>query len=114
MKEEDQFKTTFTTKWGTMAYKRMPFGLSNVGETFQKAMEIAFSNLMYKFVLVYLDDIIFYSQKVADHINHLKQIFKHCREFGISLNPKNYVFSIHEGKLLGYVVSKQGITMDSK
>ena len=57
VKEEDQFKTTFTTKWGTMGYKRMPFGLSNARETFQEAMEMAFNNLMYKFVLVYLDDI---------------------------------------------------------
>lgn len=112
MKEEDQFKTTFTTKWGTMAYKRMSFGLSNAGATFQKAMEMAFSNLMYKFVLIYLDDITVYSRKVTDHIDHLRQIFERCREFGISLNPKKCIFSVHEGKLLGYVVSKEGVTVD--
>ena len=72
VREEDQFKIAFTTKWGTMEYKRMPFGLSNTGATFQKAMEMAFSNLMYKFVLVYLDDVTIYSQKIADHIDHLR------------------------------------------
>lgn len=46
VKEEDQFKIAFTMKWGTMAYRRIPFGLSNAGTTFQKAMEMALSNLM--------------------------------------------------------------------
>jgi hypothetical protein len=112
VKEKDQFKTAFTTKWGTMAYRRMPFGLSNAGTMFQKAMDMAFQNLMYKFMLVYLDDITVYSKNAADHIGHLTQIFQRCREFGISLNPKKCVFAVHEGKLLGYVVSKQGITVD--
>ena len=57
VKSEDQLKTAFTTKWGTMAYKRMPFDLSNVGSKFQKTMDMAFNNLVYQFVLVYLDDI---------------------------------------------------------
>jgi len=35
-------KTTFTTPWGTFMYARMPFGLTNVGETFQRAMDLAF------------------------------------------------------------------------
>lgn len=112
VKEEDQFKTTFTTKWGTMAYRKIPFGLSNVGATFQKEMEMEFNNLMYQFVLVYLDDITIYSKKVVDHLSHLRQIFECCREFGVSLNPKKCVFVMHEGKLLGYIISKQGVTVD--
>lgn len=112
VKEEDQFKTAFTTKWGTMAYRKIPFGLSNAGVTFQKATDMAFSNLMYNFILVYLDDISVYSKKIVDHIDHLRKVFEHCWEFGISLNPKKCVFSVHEGKLLGYVVSREGITMD--
>ena len=95
-----------------MAYQKMPFGLSNTGATFQKAMHIAFKSLMYKFVLVYLDDITIYSKHATNHIKHLRKIFERCREFGISLNPKKCVFVVHEGKLLGYVVSKEGITVD--
>ncbi|KAH9317035.1 hypothetical protein KI387_018804, partial [Taxus chinensis] len=41
----DQHKTTFTTPWGTFAYKRMPFGLINTGVTFQRAMDLAFGSL---------------------------------------------------------------------
>ncbi|KAH9316904.1 hypothetical protein KI387_018673, partial [Taxus chinensis] len=67
VKEEDQFKTAFTTKWGTYAYQKMPFGLSNAGTTFQRAMDIAFKGYINEFIL---------------------------------------------GKLLGHVVSKDGITID--
>jgi hypothetical protein len=42
MSPSDQLKTTFRTSWGTYAYCKMPFGLINVGATFQRAMDIAF------------------------------------------------------------------------
>jgi hypothetical protein len=38
VKRTDKYKTTFTTQWGTFSYERMPFGLSNAGATFQRAM----------------------------------------------------------------------------
>ena len=50
---EDREKTTFTTSWGTFMYAKMPFGLMNVGETFQRAMDIAFIGERDKFVVVY-------------------------------------------------------------
>ena len=42
MAKEDRLKTTFRTKWGNFTYRRIPFGLINVGATFQRAMDIAF------------------------------------------------------------------------
>jgi hypothetical protein len=54
---EDQLKTTFRTKWGTYAYRKMPFRLINVGATFQRAMDIAFRGLLGECVVVYLDDV---------------------------------------------------------
>ena len=44
--EDDQYKTAFTTPWGTFAYRRMPFGLINAGVTFQRAMDLAFDGLI--------------------------------------------------------------------
>ena len=60
--KEDHLKTTFQTKWGTYAYDKMPFGLINVGATFQQAMDIAFKGLINKSIVVYLDDITIYSK----------------------------------------------------
>jgi len=54
---EDREKTSFTTPWGTFMYAKMPFGLMNAGETFQRAMDIAFIGEKDKLVVVYLDDI---------------------------------------------------------
>jgi hypothetical protein len=108
----DRLKTTFRTKWGTYAYQKMPFGLINAGTTFQRAMDICFRGLINKYVVVYLDDITIYSKNRSYHISHLKQIFERCRKYGISLNPKNSFFSLQEGKLLGFIVSKEGISID--
>ena len=63
MKEEEQFKTTFTTPWGTYVYVRMPFGLINVGATFQRAMDMAFHEFIDKFSVIYQDDLTTYSKK---------------------------------------------------
>lgn len=72
VKDEDQFKTAFTSKWGTIAFQRMPFGLFNVGVTFQRAMDHAFGDFINKIILVYLDDIIVFSKSRKDHLNHLR------------------------------------------
>ena len=53
----DQIKTAFTTPWGTFMYVKMPFGLMNAGATFQRAMDIAFSEDIGYFIIIYLDDI---------------------------------------------------------
>ena len=58
--DEDRLKTTFRTKWGTFSYKRMSFGLINAGETFQRAMDVAFRGLINKCVVFYLDDVTVY------------------------------------------------------
>jgi hypothetical protein len=85
LKEEDRHKTTFTTPWGTFEYLRMPFGLSNVGATFQRAMDYAFRGLIGKLIEIYQDDLTVFSKDGKTHIGHLKQVFERCREFGISL-----------------------------
>ena len=76
--EEDKLKTTFRTRWGTFAYRRMPFGLINIGATFHRAMDIAFHGLIGCSVVVYLNDIMIFSKKREEHAFHLKQIFERC------------------------------------
>jgi len=109
---DDRLKTTFRMKWGTYAYQKMPFGLINVGATFQRVMDIAFKGLINKTVVVYLDDISVSSKKRSNHLYDLNQIFQRCRRYGISLNPKKSFFALNQGKLLGFIVSKDGIYID--
>ena len=84
----DQLKTTFRTPWGTYTYRKMPFGLINARETFQRAMDIAFRGLIGKFVVIFLDDVTVFSKDRADHLSHLRKVFERCKKYGISLNPK--------------------------
>ena len=58
----DQIKTAFTTPWGTFMYVKMPFGLMNTGATFQRAMDIALSEGIGYFIIIYLDDITVFSK----------------------------------------------------
>ena len=112
VRKEYQHKTTFTTPWGTFHYVRMPFGLSNAGATFQRAMDYAFRGLIGKIIEIYQDDLTMFSKDEASHIKHLRQVFERCREFGISLNPSKSVFWVTEGKLLGHIISKYGVKVD--
>jgi hypothetical protein len=114
MNEQDKEKTAFTTPWGTFMYDKMPFNLMNAGATFQRAMEIAFIGERDKFVVIYLDDLTIFSKSDEEHLVHLKQTFENCRRFGLSLNPKKSHFTMQEGKILGHIVSKDGIKIDRK
>jgi hypothetical protein len=112
--EDDREKIAFTTPWGTFMYDKMPFGLMNAGATFQRAMDIALVGERDKFVVIYLDDLTIFSNSNAEHLVHLRQSFEKCRKFGLSLNPKKSHFAMQEGKLLGHIVSKDGIKVDPK
>jgi len=99
VKREDQLKTTFTTPWGTLMYLIMPFGLMNVGSTFQRAMDFSFRDLIQKIIEIYQEDLTIVSKNINDHVSHLRNFFKRCRKYGISLNPKKSIFGIDKGKL---------------
>eukprot|EP00253_Pinus_taeda_P026285 PITA_26285 len=105
-------KTAFTTPWGTFHYAKMPFGLKNVGATFQQAMNLAFTNEKDVFLVVCLDDLTMFSKSDEEHMYHLKIVFQKCRKYGVSLNPKKSLFAMDEGKLLGHIISKDGIRID--
>lgn len=65
---EDQRKTSFTTPWGTFMYAWIPFGLINVGATFQLVMDISFIWEQDKFLVIYLENITIISKGDAEHI----------------------------------------------
>ncbi len=91
--EDDRDKTTFTTPWGTFHYAKMPFRLKNVGETFHRAMDIAFANEKDVFLLISLDDLTVFSNSDEEHIYHLNLNFQRCGKYGISFNPKKSLFA---------------------
>jgi len=77
-------------------------------------MDIAFAEEKDKILVIYLDDITMFSKSDEEHAVHLRRVFKKCRRFGISLNPKKSNFAMKEGKLLGHIISAEGIKIDPK
>jgi hypothetical protein len=90
----------------------MSFGLMNAGATFQRATDIDFIAKKDRFVVIYLDEITVFSTSDEENLQHLTLTFEKCRRYGISLNPKKSHFSMEEGKILGHIVSHEGIKID--
>ena len=65
-------------------------------------------------MVIYLDDITVLSKSDEEHVAHMLKMFKKCRKFGISLNPKKSLFAMKEGKLLGNIISEEGIRIGPK
>jgi hypothetical protein len=86
IKPEDQQKMKFVCPWGTFAYRKMPFGLKNVGATFERAMNFSFHDLKH-IVEAYVDDLDTHSHKRADHATHCRLVFERCHYYRICLNP---------------------------
>ncbi|KAL4010970.1 hypothetical protein IC575_028012 [Cucumis melo] len=112
MAEEDREKTTFITLWGTFCYKVMPFGLKNAGATYQRAMVTLFHDMMHKEIEVYVDDMIAKSKTDEDHTTTLQKLFDRLRKYQLKLNPSKCTFGATLGKLLGFIVSEEGIKVD--
>jgi hypothetical protein len=112
--DEDRHKTTFTTQWGTFEYNRMPFSLLNAKSTFQRAVDFSFGDIISKINEIYQDDLTMFSKDRRTQVKHLKQVFKRCSKYKISLNPKKSVFKVDEGELLGHIVTNDRNRDDPK
>lgn len=111
---KDQEKTTFTCAWGTYCWNVMPFGLKNVGTTYQRAMMTIFHDMMHTFMEDYVDDILAKSHTRKEHLNILSKIFGRLERYQLRLNPKKCAFGVTSRKLLGYIISARGIDEDPR
>ena len=72
---DDQEKTSFITPTGNYHYNVMPFGLKNVGSTYQRMMTRIFEPQLGKNIEVYIDDMVVKNKVESEHINSLRNIF---------------------------------------
>ena len=84
----DVHKTAVTTPFGSFEFVRMPFGLRNAAQTFQRFMDEVFRGL--DFCYVYIDDLLIASKSLEDHLVHLRLVFERLRKY--SFPVKNYLW----------------------
>jgi hypothetical protein len=109
MKESDQLGTSFITPFRMFCYVTMPFGLRNVGATYQRCMQHVFGDHIGRTVEAYVDDIVVKTRKADDLVNDLRIVFDCLRANRGKLNSEKGVFGVSRGMLLGYIISQRGI-----
>jgi hypothetical protein len=109
MKEEDKASISFITPFGTYCFIRMPEGLKNAGSTFSRLTKTVLESQVCQNIFTYVDDIVVASKNKEDHLADLAETFANMRDAQLRLNPYKCVFGVHQGKILGYLVSHRGI-----
>jgi hypothetical protein len=109
---EDQEKTTFTCSFGTFTYLRMPFGLCNAPATFQRCMLSIFSDMVERFLEIFMDDFSVFSDSFDDCLTNLEKVLSRCEEKNLVLNWGKCHFMVTNNIVLGHIVSLKGIQVD--
>jgi hypothetical protein len=92
----------------------MVFGLKNGGATYQKCIHIMLESQIGRNIEAYIDNVVVKLKKYEDLLDNLKETFNNLHKYKMMFNPKKCVFGVSLGKLLGYMVSSQGIDASQK
>ncbi|KAI2661123.1 Transposon Tf2-9 polyprotein [Labeo rohita] len=114
IREGDEWKTTFVTPTGHYEYLVMPYGLVNAPSVFQNFIHEVLREFLHHFVVVYIDDILIYSQSEAEHRHHVAEVLKKLREHQLYLKAEKCSFHLPSVKFLGYCIDHQGVRMDER
>ena len=112
IREGDEWKTAFRTKFGLYEYLVMPFGLANAPAYFQHFVNDIFTDVMGKFVVIYLDDFLIYSKDETSHQAHVREVLKRLRQHQLFAKLEKCQFGAPSIKFLGAQVSSYGVEPD--
>ena len=112
VRETDIPKTVFRTRYGYFEFIVMPFGLTNVPAAFMDLMRKVFQPYLDQFVVVFVDDILIYSQSEWEHEYHLRIVLQLLRGHQLYAKFSKCEFWLTEVRFLGHVVSASGVSVD--
>uniref|UniRef100_A0A3B3D6E4 Gypsy retrotransposon integrase-like protein 1 n=1 Tax=Oryzias melastigma TaxID=30732 RepID=A0A3B3D6E4_ORYME len=112
IRECDEWKTAFSTTTGYYEYLVIPFGLCNAPSVFQCFINDVFRDMLNKFVIVYIDDILVFSDSFAEHVSHVRQVLKRLIAHQLCAKREKCEFNRTSMSFLGYIISEEGVAMD--
>ena len=112
VREADIPNTAFRTWYGQFEFTVMPFGLTNALAAFMDLMHMVFQRYLDKFVLVFVDDILIYSQSEEEHEDHLRVVLQLLRDHQLYSKFNKCEVWLTEVRFLGHVVSTSGVLVD--
>ncbi|QRW20625.1 Retrotransposable element Tf2 protein [Rhizoctonia solani] len=114
IKEGNEWKTAFRTKYGLFKYLVMPFGLTNAPAAFQHFMNNLFRDLIDVNVVIYLDNILIFSDKPEEHPKHVREVLSRLMRNQLFCKLSKCHFHVTTVDYLGIVISPAGFSMDQK
>ena len=114
VREVDIPKNTFRTWYGHFEFTVMPFGLTNAPTTFMGLMNKVFQPYLDQFVVVFVDDILIYSQSEVEHEDHLRIVLQLLRDHRLYAKFSKCEFWLAEVGFLGHVISASGMSVDPR
>ena len=112
IKEGEEWKTVFQTRYGLFKYLVMPFKLHGAPATFQYFINDVLQEHLDIFVSAYINDLLIYSKTLWEHKEHVRQVLSKLREAGLQVDIKKCEFHVEEVLYLGIIIGKHGIKMD--
>lgn len=112
IKKGDEWKTAFITRYGLFECLVMPFGLTNAPGTFQRMINEVLAQYIDRFVIVYLDDILIYSDTLEEHEQHVHQVLQTLQDANLLVEPEKCQFHVQEVNFLGHIITPGQIRMD--
>ena len=107
-------KTTFRMRYGHYEFLVMLFGLTNPPVAFMDLMNRDFQPYIDQFVMVFIDDILVYSNDWEDHDTHLRVVLETLRNEQLHVKQRKCEFWLREMSFLGHIISEEGIRVDPK
>ncbi|KAJ1171231.1 hypothetical protein NDU88_003101 [Pleurodeles waltl] len=114
MREGDKWKTAFKTRYGLFEYTVMPFGLCNAPAAFQFFLNDVLREYLNIFAIVYIDDILIYSDNETEHVQHVKKILTALRKHHLYCKLTKCEFHVPTVEFLGVILTPQGMVMAEK
>jgi hypothetical protein len=111
IREGDEWKTAFRTRYGLYEFNIMPFGLTNAPATFQDMMNHVFSDMINLGLVIYMDDILVYAKTIQEHDDLVRKVLQRLTKNKLAAEPAKCVWRVTEVEFLGYIIGRDGIKM---